>query len=97
MTRRSFADVDAVARADERCSVEALAIRRGEQLRAFADAGRIGREEADFAARQVRAFADNVLTGLHLERPDEPKVREAVRRLRRQRAAKPMEDGNDRS
>ncbi|QIG79970.1 hypothetical protein [Stakelama tenebrarum] len=96
MTRRSFSDVDAVARADERCAVTALAEKRAGQIAAQADAGRIGREEADFAARQVRAFAQDVMTGLHRDGADGPKLREALRRMVAQADARDARDARER-
>lgn len=85
--RRTFADIDAHARAHERVAMKGHAAQHVERLRKAAASGRISGEAADAAARQVTMFADDVLSGLHVDDENGPMIRKAVRALLAEEAA----------
>lgn len=51
------------------------------RLRAAARRGVISQDAADVAARQIGMFADDVLTGMHVEGGEAPIVRRMVREI----------------
>ncbi len=67
MTRRTFAEVEAAARADERRAVVAHADRYCQSVDALIGRGGVAAEEAQILKDRVRAFALGIGAGLHIE------------------------------
>ncbi|QAY77908.1 hypothetical protein [Sphingosinicella sp. BN140058] len=68
--RRSFAEIRAIAQLDERHAVLAYTARQCDIVEGMADAGKIGREEADLLCARLKAFAKGIKNGFHIEGPN---------------------------
>ncbi len=80
MIRRSFAEVDAQARAHERLGVLRHAAEHGRRVDAALAAGRISAETATATKQHVTALAQEIATGLHLDGHDSLETRRTVYR-----------------
>ncbi|AJP72277.1 hypothetical protein [Sphingomonas hengshuiensis] len=81
MTRRTFGDIDAQARADERVGVVRHAAAHADRVRAAVARGAIDADTGALTIRHVAAFADEVTTGLHVGGADSPATRRVVRMM----------------
>lgn len=81
MSRRSFAQVDAQARAHERVGVKAHAAEHAARVDAALTKGSISAECATLTKRHIAAFADEIATGLHLDGHDSAETRRTVRMM----------------
>ncbi|WP_447727257.1 hypothetical protein [Sphingomonas koreensis] len=79
MKRRTFAEIDAHARAHERVSFKLHVEVHIRRLKTAVARGLISQEAAEAATRQLGLFADDVLTGLHVEDHNNSRIRSTVR------------------
>jgi hypothetical protein len=67
MSRRTFAQVRAAAIATERAAARAYAETYIGEVRGQIEKGRISASEGDMLVRRIRAFADGLEQGLHVD------------------------------
>lgn len=81
MARRSFHDIDAQARAEERVGVLRHAAEHCRRVDTALAKGVISEETADLTKAHIRAHADEIATGLHVGGNDSSVTRRTVRAM----------------
>ena len=79
MKRRSFPQVEAQARAEERVGVKRHAAEHADRVARALASGKISEEVADLTRAHIASFADEIATGLHLDGHDSVDTRRETR------------------